>query len=233
MIELKFDDRKVIVNPELTIEKYQIIQKDINRYTRPSEVLALFLDITVDELNTLPVDSIKFVEGLLNMSLTPAQTDIIFTFRHNGKLYGLENDWGNIRWGQYVDMEVYSQPDKIQDSIHIIMALMYREVKIEKGTKYTLVPFDSKTVLQRAEEFKTLPINFWFGCANFFFLISKEYISLISTYSKVRLTMARLMEPILKILPTWLHPKPLPDITLSLPMNLQTEISQKLNQLKT
>ena len=233
MIELKFDDRKIIVNPELTIEKYQKIHKDVSRYTKPSEVLALFLGITVDELNTLPVDSIKFVEGLLNISLTPAQTDIVFTFRHNGKLYGLENDWGNIRWGQYVDMEVYSQPDKIQDSIHIIMALMYREVKIDKNKSYTIVQFDSKSVMQRAEEFKTIPINFWFGCANFFFLISKEYISLISTYSKVRLKIERLMQPILKILPTWLHPKPLPDITLNLPMNSQIEISQRLNQLKT
>jgi hypothetical protein len=119
-----------------------------------------------------------------------------------------------MKWGQWVDLEVFSQQDKITDSIHIIMALLYRPVVVEKGTEYKLVDFKSAEVMERAEMFrKNLPIAYWFGCANFFFLIAKEYITNIENSTKAKMKLIRLMKPITKILPKWLHPKVLRDST--------------------
>jgi hypothetical protein len=215
MIEILIDGKVQKVNTEMTIELYQTIQKNPLKYTNPSEMLALYLGITVEELKDLPVDQIRFVEGVLSSHiLRPNPDDVIYTFQLDGVTYGLENDWGNMKWGQWVDLEVFSQQDKITDSIHIIMALLYRPVVVEKGTEYKLVDFKSAEVMERAEMFrKNLPIAYWFGCANFFFLIAKEFITNIENSTKAKMKLIRLMKPITKILPKWLHPKVLRDST--------------------
>lgn len=215
MIEILIDGKVQKVNTEMTIELYQTIQKNPLKYTNPSEMLALYLGITVEELKDLPVDQIRFVEGVLSSHiLRPNPDDVVFTFQFDGVTYGLENDWGNMKWGQWVDLEVFSQQDKITDSIHIIMALLYRPVVVEKGTEYKLVDFKSAEVMERAEMFrKNLPIAYWFGCANFFFLIAKEFITNIENSTKAKMKLIRLMKPITKILPKWLHPKVLRDST--------------------
>lgn len=215
MIEILIDDKVQKVNPEMTIELYQKIQKDPKRYTDPSEMLALYLGITKDELKDLPVDQIRFVEGVLSSHiLRPNPDDVIFTFQLDGVTYGLENDWGNMKWGQWVDLEVFSQQDKITDSIHIIMALLYRPVIVENGTEYKLSQFKSAEVMERAELFRTnLPVAYWFGCANFFFLIAREFISNIENSTKAKMKLIKWMTPLTRILPKWLHPKVLRDFT--------------------
>jgi hypothetical protein len=186
MIEILIDGKVQKVSPEMTIEMYQTIQKNPKKYNNPSEMLALYLGITLDELKDLPVDQIRFVEGVLSSHiLKPNPDDVVFTFQLEGVTYGLENDWGNMKWGQWVDLEVFSQQDRITDSIHIIMSLLYRPVIVENGTTYKLTDFKSSEVMERAELFRqNLPIAYWFGCANFFFLIVREYIFNIENSSK-------------------------------------------------
>lgn len=215
MIEILIDGKVQKVNPEMTIELYQTIQKNPKRYTDPTEMLALYLGITVDELRDLPVDQIRFVEGVLSSHiLRPNPDDVVFTFQHEGITYGLENDWGNMKWGQWVDLEVFSQQDRITDSIHIIMALLYRPVILENGTEYKLSEFKSSEVMERAEIFrKNLPVAYWFGCANFFFLIAREFISNIENSTRAKMKLIKLMTPITRYLPKWLLPKVLRDFT--------------------
>ena len=215
MIEILIDGIVQKVNPEMTIELYQTIQKNPTKYTNSTEMLALYMGLTTDELKDLPVDQIRFVEGVLSSHiLRPNPDDVVFTFQHDKITYGLENDWGNMKWGQWVDLEVFSQQDKITDSIHIIMALLYRPVTIVKGTEYKLSPFKSSEVMERAELFrKQLPVAYWFGCANFFFLIAKEFISNIENSTKAKMKLIKMMTPITKHLPRWLLPKVLRDFT--------------------
>lgn len=177
MIKIKIDGQEHKVNPELTIEKYQIMARNPKKFENQTEVLALYLGLTPDELKDLPVDQISFLDKILTTHLSPPTGDIIFTFKHNGITYGLENDWGNMTFGQWTDMEVFSQPDKINDNIHILMALLYRPILKEKGGVYKLEKFKSSKVMERAEIFKEVPVTLWFSCANFFFLISKEFVT--------------------------------------------------------
>ena len=178
MIKVKIDDQEIKIPTELTIEKYQKIQKSPDKYKDPAELLALYIGISLDELKDLPVEEISFMESVLSSHLNAPTSDLIYTFTHNGVLYGLENDWGNMKFGQWTDMEVFSQPDKVYESIHILLALLYRPIEIQKDQKtYVLTEYKNADVLPRATEFLTAPVNIWFGCANFFFHISREYIS--------------------------------------------------------
>lgn len=229
MIEIIIDDQVIKVNPKLTIDKYQKIQGNPVKYSKPEEILALYLDVSVNELRDLPVDKIKFVEtALSNYILEPKSRDLVTTFELHGITYGLENDWQHMTWGQWVDLEVYSQSDKLTDNIHMIMSLLYRPVVSEKGKNYKLEKFKSSKVEERAELFKNnLPIEMWFGVSTFFLRALNEYITHIDTSLKAKMKIESYLKPLRKILPKWLLPKPLPDSTLNSLTNLQARTSRK------
>ena len=216
MIEVLIDDQVIKVATELTIGKYQKIQSNPNKYKSHTEILGLYLDLSPVELKNLPVDQIKFVEGILSQHLLQEKTDqLTLTFECDGITYGLENDWSKLTWGQWVDLEVYSQPDTITDNIHKILAILYRPIIIEKGTKYTLEKFDYAKLEERSQLFQEkLPIHIWFGIGVFFLGILREYTERMETSLKVRTRIEKLTRPILKILPRFLHPKLLRDFTL-------------------
>jgi hypothetical protein len=224
MIEIKLDDRKIKVDDELTIKKYQEITKNPIKYKDGVEVLALYLGVSVDEVKELPYKDIKFVEAYLTQKYTKeVDKQIVFTFNYKGVDYGLENDWKKMTWGQWISMEVLSQPDKIADNIAHIMALLYRPIKKQDGTKYTLVPYKENEVENRKILFQELPVKYWFGAATFFFLIVKIYIQDIKSSLDMRNKTEKLLMPIRRILPKWAQPKPLYASTLNSLMNSQIE----------
>jgi hypothetical protein len=226
MIQVILDGKPIEVSPELTIGKYQSLQKNPNKYQDKTELLALYLGITKDELRGLPVEQIKVVEGFLSSTILEPNTDeITFTFKIGETTYGIENEWGNMTWGQWVDMEVFGQPDKLTDNIHYLMALLYRPVKIMNGTHYELEPYDGSTMVARAELFKEkCPISFWFGASRFFFTISKEYTTHLENSLRWTTKMIKISQPILKILPKYLRVRALRAFTSTLPSDLQTGI---------
>jgi hypothetical protein len=224
MIKIKIDGNDHNVNPELTVEKYQIISRNPKKYENQTEILALYLGITPDELKDLPVDQISFLDKILTTHMTPPQTDLIFTFKHEGVTYGLENDWGNMTFGQWTDMEVFSQPDKITDNIHILLALLYRPIEKQKGNTYKLEKFKSSKVLDRAEIFKNVPIILWFSAANFFFLISKEFVSNTNISLKRKMRIQKIKQKILKWIPLNLPLKWLQDFFINSRINSRKKI---------
>jgi hypothetical protein len=226
MIQIQLDDQTINVSTTLTIEKYQKIRSNPIKYSNPSEILALYLGLTVDELKDLPVDQIRFVEGVLSQHLlAPQSTDIIFTFELDGVTYGLENDWGNMKWGQWTDLEVFTAPDKIEQNIHVILSLLYRPIKIDKGQKYTLENYKSAEVMERAELFrKKLGVDVWFGCASFFLLISNAFITNIKNSMDTRMRIEKYLKPWRKILPKFLLPKHPQDFISNSLTSSQTKI---------
>jgi len=224
MIEIKLDDRKIKVDEELTIKKYQEISKNPIKYNDNIEILSLYLDIPTDELKELPYKDVKFIEAYLTQKYTKdVDKQIVFTFNYKGVDYGLENDWKNMTWGQWITMEVISQPDRIADNIAHIMALLYRPIKSQNGTKYTLMPYKEKEVEERKLLFQELPIKYWFGAATFFFLIVKIYTQDIKSSLDTRNRVEKLLKPMRRILPKWAQPKPLYASTFNSLMNSQIE----------
>lgn len=222
MIEVKIDDRVIQVPTVLTVEKYQTIQKDPQRFADVSELLGLYLGVTKDELKDLPVEQIRFVERILSQHLLKPETNtMVYTFEYDGVTYGFENNWGNLTWGQWVDMEVFSQSDVITDNIHIILSLLYRPVTIENGTHYTLTKFKSSEVMERANIFKNIDVTIWFGCASFFLFANERLLNNIETSLRARMRIERFLKPLRRILPKFLLPNPLQDFILNLPTNSQ------------
>lgn len=215
MIEVKIDDKLIKIDPQLTIGRYQKIQQNPGKYVTPTQILALYMDIDPEELKQMPVDEIKYIESIITKHNEDPKTDVVLTFEYNGVTYGMENDWGNMTWGQWTDLEVFSQKDKVQENIHIIMALLYRPIIVNDGKSYTLEKFDSKTVMKRAEIFKHIPVDYWFGASTFFLLMSTMFIKDMESSLRVMTQVKKILWRGMKILPNFLIPKRLRDFILN------------------
>jgi len=182
-IEIQLNDRVIQVQPEITIEQFQRLQNKEEIYkTSPPDLLSLFLNVPVNELKDLPLNQMEFVQTYLMSQMTESslKDELYNVFTHNGVEYGLENDWSKLAWGAWMDMEVFSS-EKIEENIHLIMAILYRPITERKNGKYKIKPYKADEIEDRAYEFRQLPIKYWFGASSFFFLTATIYTSNIKS----------------------------------------------------
>jgi hypothetical protein len=226
MIELEIEDKIVQVKPHLTIQQYQRLKSNEEKYQNSSvETLSLYTDIPVNQLKDLPLEQVNFVQEYITSQITTnsMKDELHNIFTHNGIEYGLENDWTKLAWGGWVDLEVFAS-DKIEDNIHYIMAVLYRPVIDRKKNKYTIKPYKADDIEDRANEFLTLPVNYWFGASVFFFIIGNLYISNLESSLIMKNKVNKMMMKGWEILPKWVKKKlPLDSILIS-HINSQTKI---------
>lgn len=232
MIEIELNGKIIQVQSELTIGQYQTYVKNKELYDKePARMLALYMGISYSQLKNLPKDQIEFVNMYITSQLMGGEykDETYEVFEHKGIEYGLENDWSKLAWGAWVDLEVFSS-DNIEDNIHRIMSVLYRPVITKKKGKYTIESYDSETIEERANIFKDIPLKYWLGAANFFFLVS--LICINNTQSSLN-TNQKANELIMKgwqILPKWIKKRiPLDSILLSHTL-FQTKTLQSLNK---
>ena len=218
MIELEIEDKIVQVKPHLTIQQYQRLKSNEEKYQNSSvETLSLYTDIPVNQLKDLPLEQVNFVQEYITSQITnnSMKDELHNIFTHNGVEYGLENDWTKLAWGGWVDLEVFAS-DKIEDNIHYIMAVLYRPVIDKKKGKYTIKPYKADDIEDRANEFLTLPVNYWFGASVFFFITGNLYISNLESSLIMKNKLNRMMMKGWEILPKWVKKKlPLDSILIS------------------
>ena len=218
MIELEIEDKIVQVKPHLTIQQYQRLKSNEEKYQNSSvETLSLYTDIPVNQLKDLPLEQVNFVQEYITSQITSnsMKDELHNIFTHNGVEYGLENDWTKLAWGGWVDLEVFAS-DKIEDNIHYIMAVLYRPVIDRKKGKYIIEPYKADDIEDRANEFLTLPVNYWFGASVFFFITGNLYISNLESSLIMKNKLNRMMMKGWEILPKWVKKKlPLDSILIS------------------
>jgi len=218
MIELEIEDKIVQVKPHLTIQQYQRLKSNEEKYQNSSvETLSLYTDIPVNQLKDLPLEQVNFVQEYITSQITTnsMKDELHNIFTHNGIEYGLENDWTKLAWGGWVDLEVFAS-DKIEDNIHYLMAVLYRPVIDKKKGKYTIKPYKADDIEDRANEFLTLPVNYWFGASVFFFITGNLYISSLENSLIMKNKMNQMIMKGWEILPKWVKKKlPLDSILIS------------------
>ena len=218
MIQIEIEDKVVDVKPHLTIQQYQRLKSNEEKYQNSSvDTLSLYTDIPVNQLKDLPLEQVNFVQEYITSQITSnsMKDELHNIFTHNGVEYGLENDWTKLAWGGWVDLEVFAS-DKIEDNIHYIMAGLYRPVIDKKKGKYTIKPYKADDIEDRANEFLTLPVNYWFGASVFFFITGNLYISNLESSLIMKNKLNRMMMKGWEILPKWVKKKlPLDSILIS------------------
>jgi hypothetical protein len=91
-------------------------------------------------------------------------------FEFNGKKYKFL-DLPNLTFGEFVDIDSFlSKPaNEKKTQLNLLMAMLYREV--DKHGMY--VPYDSRLIPIKAEEFKKLPVKYVNGASSFFLRLGK------------------------------------------------------------
>lgn len=223
MIQIEVEDKIVEVNPYLTIGQYQNLKRNMETYKDdPTAVLSLYTNIPVRQLKNLPLEQVKFVQEYITTQFTDKSIsdELHNVFTHNGVEYGLENNWQKLAWGAWVDLEVFSSED-IEENIHLLMSVLYRPIKERKKNKYVLEPYDADTIEERANEFLTLPVNYWFGVSVFFFITVNLYMKDIESSLTMKNKLNQMIVKGWTILPKWVKKKLPLDSILTLPTNLQ------------
>ena len=232
MIQIEVEDKIVKVNPYLTIGQYQNLKRNMDSYKDdPTALLSLYTNIPVRQLKNLPLEQVKFVQEYITTQFTDKSIsdELHNVFTHNGVEYGLENNWQKLAWGAWVDLEVFSSDD-IEENIHLLMSVLYRPIKERKKNKYVLEPYDADTIEERANEFLTLPVNYWFGVSVFFFITVNLYMKDIESSLTMKNKLNQMIVMGWKILPKWVKRKLPLDSILTLPTNLQGKTLPNFNR---
>lgn len=232
MIQIEVEDKIVKVNPYLTIGQYQNLKRNMDSYKDdPTALLSLYTNIPVRQLKNLPLEQVKFVQEYITTQFTDKSIsdELHNVFTHNGVEYGLENNWQKLAWGAWVDLEVFSSDD-IEENIHLLMSVLYRPIKERKKNKYVLEPYDADTIEERANEFLTLPVNYWFGVSVFFFITVNLYMKDIESSLTMKNKLNQMIVKGWKILPKWVKRKLPLDSILTLPTNLQGKTLPNFNR---
>lgn len=224
MIELEINGTTKIIETDLSISRFQELNKKMDKLTEPGSMLAFYMDMELKDVRALPKPQVDFVERFIAAEIQKPNTDeLVMTFSHNGKEYGLENNWSKLAWGAWQDFEILTA-ENTTDKIHHIMAILYRPVVEKDGTKYTIEPYDEDNILERAEDFKELPVRYWFGASAFFFHIVASYITDIKSSLELETKMNKLAMKAWTKLPKFLRPKRLQGFTSNSPTRLRMKI---------
>lgn len=99
----------------------------------------------------------------------------------NNTKYGFHPNLSNITTGEFADLDTLCQD--LNKNLDKVMAILYREVTIEKSNKYQVKPYDGDLDI-RAKLFKEkMPANVVNGAIVFFWNLGRDYLnnSLISS----------------------------------------------------
>jgi hypothetical protein len=233
MIEIALDEQVIKIEPYMTIQQYQKFIKNQEIYKKsPIDLLSLWLKLPKNQIKDLPVNEVKFIENFITQELTKEfnEDKLYEVFDFKGIDYGLENNWGKLAWGAWIDLQVLSA-ENIENNLHTIMAILYRPVvKNNNKGKYSITPYKSDDIQERAELFRDLPVKYWLGVANFFFLTSQIYINNIKNSLKLMNKTNKLMMKGWNLLPKWVKRKLPPDTILLSHSNLQKKTLPSLNK---
>jgi hypothetical protein len=179
MIEIQLGEEVIELKEDITIGMYQKIKSGGEELTKnPAKLLSIYLNKPLALLKDASKEDVQFVEQYLSsiLAVTEVSDELHNYFTLDGVTYGLENDWTKLQWGAWVDLEVYSSGD-VDENIHKIMSILYRPILEWKNNKYIIAPYKSDEIEDRAELFREkLPVKYWWGAANFFFLISVMFM---------------------------------------------------------
>lgn len=233
MIEIALGDETIQLKEDITIGMYQKIKSGGEELQKnPAKLLSIYLNKPLALLKDTPKEEIKFVEEYLShvLAVTEVDDELHNYFTIDDVTYGLENDWTKLQWGAWVDLEVYSAGD-VDENIHRIMSILYRPIIGWKKEKYILAPYKSDEIEERAELFQEkVPVKYWWGCANFFFLISVMFMRDTQNSLNMKIKINKWIVKGWETLPKWISKRiPLGSILLS-PTTSQKKTSQKFNK---
>jgi hypothetical protein len=165
-----------------TIRDYYKIRQELAFSETPGFFLLSLLSGCPDsELRRLDIDQFEMLWDEFQIFYAKENETTVFAppvIELNGKEYGLIQ-MDKMTIGEFADLDILLNSDKVESRLHEILAVLYREVESKKGEKYVLSPYDLDSQKERAEQFLDLPVSYARGIMGFFLL--SEILSIKAT----------------------------------------------------
>jgi hypothetical protein len=126
--------------------------------------------LTEEEIENSDWTEVVKVSNLLSQHFLKDGKDFVNEFEFNNKIYRFL-DLPNLTFGEFIDIDTYlaKEPHEKKKEMNLLMAMLYREV----DSKGDYIPYDSKNLQKKAEEFKKLPVKYVNGATSFFLRLEK------------------------------------------------------------
>ena len=158
---------------EITLEQYQRYLKATEETPDGSlldaKIIEIFCGIPVSESYKLKMSSVQSIVDILVDMLNEKPTHIN-RFSLDGVQYGFIPDLDEMSLGEYVDLDGNASD---WQKMHIAMNVLYRPIKIKKGTKYSIQEYTAED----PDKMKDMPLGVAIGSLFFFYKLGLELSS--------------------------------------------------------
>lgn len=171
-MELKYGG-KIYKVEEPTIEmwsKLVLLQEWTDEREFSIKLLSFITGLSEEQIEN--ADAFEVMEATTGLSeyLMRESKEFRNEFEFNGKRYKFL-DLPNLTFGEFIDLDTYlSKPDvEKKKELNLFMSMLYRQ--LDDGGNY--LPYNSKELMSRADEFKKLPVKYVNGATTFFLRLDK------------------------------------------------------------
>ena len=138
----------------------------------------MIIKLLVENVNDENIDRVKVADLLVMYrklcEMTNEQIQLMKFVSLEGKKYGFNPDLNNISTGEFMDIDTLCKD--LDKNLHLIMAILYREVSTEGEGKYLIKPYGAN-IEARARMFKEkMPASVAQSCLVFFYNLGSEYL---------------------------------------------------------
>tara|TARA_R110001606_G_scaffold168197_1_gene312602 strand:+ start:273 stop:926 length:654 start_codon:yes stop_codon:yes gene_type:complete len=158
---------------EITLEQYQRYLKATEETPDGSlldaKIIEIFCGIPVSESYKLKMSSVQSIVDILVDMLNEKPTHIN-RFSLDGVQYGFIPDLQEMSLGEYVDLDGNASD---WQKMHVAMNVLYRPIKIKKGTKYSIQEYTAED----PDKMKDMPLGVAIGSLFFFYNLGLELSS--------------------------------------------------------
>lgn len=185
MIKFKIEGEPFSIPDIISIENYVKIFKVKDLFDEDyfaAKLVSIVSGAPLKDLLEGGFDEVNYLATHI-LNVIPKQDDVKFIdkFELNGVKYGFFPNWKDLTFAEFVDMDTIStkKPDEILDLLHILAAIMYRPIVIQRSEHdYDIEMYDVNTMKKRAELFKKeLDVKYILGAQFFFIKFAKRFSS--------------------------------------------------------
>lgn len=172
MMKFNYKGKSYEIN-EPTVEdwsKLTLLQEWTDEKEFCVKLLSMCTGLTEEEIENADFEEVVNLSNKISEFLMKDGKQFYNEFNFNQKNYRFL-DLPNLTFGEFIDIDTYlaKEPHEKKKEMSLLMAMLYREV----DAKGEYLPYNSKSLQKKAEEFKKLPVKYVNGASNFFFRLDK------------------------------------------------------------
>tara|TARA_R110001583_G_scaffold125885_7_gene277441 strand:+ start:966 stop:1619 length:654 start_codon:yes stop_codon:yes gene_type:complete len=169
---------------EITLRKYQKFVKlnveDADERFLQIKMIEIFCEVTHENVLKIKFADADRVTAILGDMFTQ-KPKLVTKFTLNGVDYGFIPELDQITFGEYIDLDTYLGD---WQNIHTAMNVLYRPIKKNKGTRYTIEDYN----VDNKDNLLDMPLDAVISSVFFFYHLGKDLSVIMNRFLKQELT---------------------------------------------